>query len=64
MTRELEKSLAKKISIYQSRLKMQNNGMMPKSKSELVLDFYRYSLNHIIEGIEDIPKKYKEIFED
>lgn len=64
MNRELEKNLAKKIIRYQFRQKMENEGRIPETKSKLILDFYNYSLNHIIEQIEDIPKKYQEIFED
>lgn len=64
MNRELEKNLAKKIIRYQFRQKMENEGIIPESKSKLMLDFYNYSLNHIIEQIEDIPKKYQEIFKD
>lgn len=64
MNRELEKSLAKKMLRYQFRQKMENEGRIPESKSKLMLDFYNYSLNHIIKDIDDIPKKYQEIFED
>ena len=63
MTREFEKMVAKKILAYQAKLKMENNGMMPKNKSELVSGLLLYLLNNIIEGIEDIPLKYREILE-
>jgi hypothetical protein len=29
-----------------------------------MLDFYNYSLSHLIESVKDIPKKYQEIFAD
>jgi hypothetical protein len=64
MTRELEKDLAKKILKYQFRQKMENNGRIPESKSTLMLDFYKYSLTHVINDIKDIPNKYQEIFAD
>ena len=64
MNRELEKSLAKKLLRYQFKQKMENEGRIPETKSKLILDFYNYSLNHIIEEIKDIPQKYQEIFED
>jgi hypothetical protein len=62
MNRELEKDLARKILKYQFRQKMENNGSVPEIKSKLMLDFYKYALNHFIESLEDIPNKYQEIF--
>jgi hypothetical protein len=64
MKREFEKFLGQKILEYQSNLKRKNNGIIPKLNSDLILGFYAYSLNHFIETLEDIPKKYQEIFED
>jgi hypothetical protein len=64
MKREFEKFLGSKILQYQSNLKRKNNGIIPKSKSNLILGFYSYSLNHFIESLEDIPNKYQEIFAD
>ena len=61
MTREFEKMVAKKISIYQATLKMANNGVMPKNKAELVSGLLKYLLDNVVEGIEDIPEKYMEI---
>jgi len=63
MTREFEKMVAKKISIYQATLKMANNGLMPKTKADLVTGLLFYLINNIIDGIEDIPLKYREILE-
>jgi hypothetical protein len=45
MTREFEKMVAKKISIYQATLKMANNGVMPKNKAELVTGLLKYLLD-------------------
>jgi hypothetical protein len=64
MNRELEKDLAKKILKYQFRQKLENQGRIPETKSKLMLDFYKYSLSHLIDSIEDIPNKYQEIFAD
>jgi len=64
MKREFEKFLGGKILEYQSNLKRINNGIIPKSNSDLILGFYSYSLNHFIESLEDIPNKYQEIFAD
>jgi hypothetical protein len=64
MNRELEKELARKILKYQFKQKMENGGRVPETKSKLMLDFYNYSLSHLIESVKDIPKKYQEIFAD
>jgi hypothetical protein len=64
MKREFEKFLGEKILEYQSNLKRKNNGIIPKSKSDLILGFYTYSLSHFIETMKDIPNKYQEIFAD
>ncbi len=64
MKREFEKFLGERILKYQSDLKRKNNGLIPKYNSDLILGFYTYLLNHNIEEIKDIPKKYQEIFED
>ena len=62
--RKTEKEISRKIAKYLSNLDELHNGKIPESKSQLVLDFYNYSLNHFIESLEDIPKKYQEIFAD
>jgi hypothetical protein len=62
--RDLEKEITKKIAKFLSKLEQENNGRIPKNKTELVSDFYKYSLNHFITSIKDIPNKYQEIFAD
>jgi hypothetical protein len=64
MKRDFEKFLGEKILEYQSNIKRKNNGIMPKSNSDLILGFYAYSLTHFIQSLEDIPNKYQEIFAD
>ena len=62
--RKARGGIFQKIAKYLSNLDELHNGRIPESKSQLVLDFYNYSLNHFIESLEDIPKKYQEIFAD
>lgn len=62
--RETEKEITKKIAKYLGNLDELHNGRIPESKSELVSDFYKYSLSHLITNLEEIPKKYQEIFAD
>ena len=63
MKRELEKYLAVKVSEYQTGLRIKFNGVIPKSKSDLMFDFYNYLLSNSIESLKDIPKKYQEIIQ-
>lgn len=62
--RKTEKEISRKIAKYLGELDEVHNGQIPESKSKLVSDFYNYSLNHFILNLEDIPKKYQEIFAD
>jgi len=62
--RETEKEITRKIAKYLGYLDELHNGKIPESKSQLVFDFYKYSLSHIITNLDDIPKKYREIFAD
>jgi hypothetical protein len=63
MKRDLEKFIAKKISDYNTNQKIKNNGIIPKEKSKLLLDFYKYTLNNSIISIYDVPNKFKEIMQ-
>ena len=62
--RETEKEITRKIAKYLANLNEIHNGRIPESKSQLVSDFYKYLLSHLITNLDDIPKKYQEIFAD
>lgn len=62
--RATEKEITRKIAKYLGNLDEVHNGRIPESKSQLVSDFYKYSLSHFITNLEEIPKKYQEIFAD
>lgn len=62
--RETEKEITRKIAKYLGNLNELHDGRIPASKSQLVSDFYKYSLSHLITNLDDIPKKYQEIFAD
>jgi hypothetical protein len=60
MTRELEKLIAMKISIYKSNSYISNN-TITDSVWELINNLIDYTLTHPIDSINDIPAKFDPI---
>jgi hypothetical protein len=64
MNRDLEKFLAGKVNDYKIMLEKVYIDKIPKEKIKLVNSFYPYIIDNFnnIKSIEDIDKKYDEIF--
>jgi hypothetical protein len=60
MTREVEKLIAMKISIYKSNSYILNN-TITDSVWELINNLIEYTLTHPITSIKDIPEKFDPI---